>query len=151
MRVLLLPLMSLLLAAPFPRADGQLKQRDKNPLELPPSMEDEDEDRMAATRYVFNPIQARKELKIGKHYGRKGNQRAAAARYLEATLWDPGFTEAYWHLGRAREKLKQHQEALDAYRKFLALEPDGKKSKDARKKTAKLEKKVAEIPVANPE
>ena len=108
-------------------------------------MKDEDEDVAETPVYVFNPIQAKRELKVGSFYAKKGNHRAAAARYLEATRWNPNFAEAYWRLGRTREKLGQHQEALDAYRRYLKLEPNGKKSREAGAKISPLENAVAAL------
>ena len=121
---------------------AQLKERDEKPPELPAHMEDEDEDVLKHAEYAFNPIQAQKEVTIGDFYSRKGSHRAAAGRYLEATKWDPGYSEAFWKLGQAREKLKESSEALEAYQKYIEIEPGGKQSKEARKKIAELEKKV---------
>jgi tetratricopeptide (TPR) repeat protein len=121
---------------------GQLREREEKTPDLPPHMEDEDEDVLKHAEYAFNPIQAQKELTIGDFYSRKGSHRAAAGRYLEATKWDPNFGEAFWKLAQAREKLKESAEALGAYQKYVEIEPDGKQSKEARKKITELEKKV---------
>ena len=119
MRVwLAIGLLGSLLASVAPVASAQLKDREKNALELPPNMKDEDEDVAEETTYVFNPIQAKREMKVGRFYEKKGNHRAAAGRYLEATRWNPSFAAAYWRLGRAREKMSQGQQALDAYLKY---------------------------------
>ena len=136
-------LMGLLLASLAPFAPAQLKDRSEKAIELPANMRDEDEDVVQEPTYVFNPIQAKREVKVGKFYEKKGNHRAAAARYLEATRWNPSFVEAYWRLGRAREKMAQSQEALDAYRAYLKLDPNGDKSKEVRKNVSLLEKAVA--------
>ncbi len=126
---------------------AQLEQR-KEPPQQPAVMRDEDEDVLPQTEYAFNPIQAQKDLKIGDFYWKKGNHRAAAARYLEATRWDPGFADAYWRLGEAREKLNQPAEALDAYRKYLDVEGDGKKAGEAKKRIGELEKLKEKLPLA---
>lgn len=125
---------------------AQLKDRNEAPLELPANMRDEDEDVVNETNYAFNPIQAKKEFKVGNFYARKGNHRAAAGRYLEATRWDPGYAEAFWKLGDAREELGQHQHALDAYRRYIKLEPDSKQAKDIGGRLAELEKQAKAIP-----
>ena len=138
-----LVLVGSLLAPVASGAPAQLKDRTEKAIELPANMKDEDEDVVQETTYVFNPIQAKREVKVGKFYSKKGNHRAAAARYLEATRWNPSFVEAYWRLGRSREKLAQHQEALDAYRKYLKLDPGGKRSKEVRVKITSLERVVA--------
>jgi tetratricopeptide (TPR) repeat protein len=111
-------------------------------------MRDEDEDVLPQTEYAFNPIQAEKDLKIGDFYWKKGNHRAAAARYLEATRWNPGFADAYWRLGEAREKLNQPAEALNAYRKYLDVEGGGKKAGEAKKRIGELEKLKEKLPLA---
>jgi tetratricopeptide (TPR) repeat protein len=128
-------------------AAAQLQERPEAPPQ-PPVMRDEDEDILPQTEYAFNPVQAKKDLKIGDFYWKKGNHRAAAARYLEATRWNPGFGDAYWKLAEAREKLKQPAEALDAYRKYLDAEPDGRKAGEAKKRIAELEQAREKLPLA---
>jgi tetratricopeptide (TPR) repeat protein len=128
-------------------AQAQLEPRKEPPPQAPP-MRDEDEDVLPQTEYAFNPIQAKKDLKIGDFYWKKGNHRAAAARYLEATRWDPTSGDAYWKLGEAREKLKQPAEALDAYRKFLEVEGESNKADEAKKRIGELEKQKEKLPLA---
>ena len=131
--------------APF-LVQGQLKERKQAPLELPENMRDEDEEIISEPTYAFNPIQAKKEVKVGNFYARKGSLRAAAARYLEATRWNPSYAEAFRKLGRAREELGQHQQALDAYQRFLKLEADGKRAREIRSRLAELQKRAKEAP-----
>ena len=120
---------------------GQLKEREEPvaPRSATGGLVDEDEDIVQDTTYAFNPIQARKELKIGEFYSKKSNYRAASARFLEATKWDPTYAEAYWRLGNSREELRQYNLAIEAYRKYIQLEPDGKESKNAAKRVSRLE------------
>ncbi len=110
---------------------------------------EEDEDLSAKTEYVFNPIQANKEMKVGDFYWKRGSFRAAAGRYEEATKWNPGFAEAFWKLGLAKEKLVEEEtleekkkiereEAAAAFAKYLEIESDGKRAKDAKQKIAEL-------------
>ena len=132
-------------------ADAQLKER---PDAAPPAADDtaglvdEDEDLLPTTSYAFNPIQAQKDLKIGDFYAKKGNDRAAAARYLEATKWNPQYAEAYWKLAEARDDLRQSPQALDAYRAYLALEPNGKQAKQAQLRVAQLMEALKSPPLA---
>lgn len=123
-------------------AQAQLLEREKTSSETDLPLVDEDEDLLPQTRYVFNPIQAKKNMKIGNFYARKGNNRAAAARYLEATRWDPGYTEAYWHLGRSREKLKQPSDAVEAYQEFLRLAPNHKRANKVRQRIPALQHQI---------
>lgn len=111
---------------------------------------EEDESLTRKTEYSFNPLQAAQEFKVGEFYRKKGNHKAAAGRYLEATKWNPGLAEAYLKLGEAREKLAKAEQqdvekqlaleaACEAYKKYLELIPDGGKAKSVRKRVAKLE------------
>jgi tetratricopeptide (TPR) repeat protein len=128
-----------LLIAALPCA-AQLRERQEAPVELPANMQDEDEGVPKQTEYAFNPIQARKEFTIGDFYARRGNHRGAAGRSLEATRWDPNYAEAFWKLGRSRQELDEPEEAAKAYQRYLELDPQGKQSKDARKRLAEMEK-----------
>ena len=142
-------LLGLALAVGLGFAQGQLREREETPPQAEVPLVDEDEDLLPQTRYAFNPIQARKDLKIGNFYARKGNHRAAAGRYLEAAKWNPSYAEAYWRLGRSREKLKQPSDALEAYRRFLQLAPDDKRAKAVKGKIPLLERQVKAEPPAS--
>lgn len=98
--------------------------------------------------YAFNPVQAKNELKVGNYYAKKGSYRAAAGRYVEATRWDPGFGEAWRRLGMAREKLDQPAEAIAAYSRYLAIEPDGPKARGIRRSLGALRKAMEELPIS---
>lgn len=127
---------------------GQLKEREEK-TDPNAALVEEDEDIVAPTEYVFNPIQAKRDLKVGDFYAKKGSHRAAVGRYLEATKWNPAFAEAYWKLARTREKLDQPVLALDAYRKYIELEPDSKQARQARKKVAEIEAQQEKLPLAH--
>ena len=99
---------------------------------------EEDESVAVAREYTFNPLQAEKELNVGKFYYKKGSFRAAQQRFKEATLWNGGFAEAYFRLGEASEKLKDYKTARSAYTKYAELEGDAKKVKEARERLSKL-------------
>lgn len=147
MRLELLVAMLLIAGA----AHAQLKERPDSA--APAAKEtggliDEDEDLLPSTTYAFNPIQAKKDLEIGDFYAKKGNDRAAAARYLEATKWNPQYAEAYWKLAGARDELGQDPQALDAYRSYLALEPKGKQAKQAQLRVAQLVEALKSPPLA---
>jgi len=129
---------------------AQLKERKQVPAAASDTggLVDEDEDLLPQTEYVFNPIQAKKDVKIGDFYAKKGNHRAAVARYLEATKWNPQYAEAYWKVAESREKLEQPAQALEAYRKYLQVDADGKKAGEARDRVAELEKQFEKLPMA---
>ena len=113
-----------------------------------PELVDEDEDFAPRQVYAFNPVQARKELKVGNYYAKKGSHRAAARRYLEATRWDSNLAEAYWRLGQARERLDEADEATAAYARFLALEPDGSRARQIRRRLERLKRDADRLPLA---
>lgn len=94
----------------------------------------EEDESIAPKEYSFNPLQATKEITIGNYYFKKKNYRAAAKRFTEATHWNPGFADAYLHLGEAYEKLKDQANARVAYAKYVELAPDAKNVESIRKK-----------------
>ncbi len=120
-------------------APGQLQKTRPQPAtsdkeEVPP----EEDSSLATTTYSFNPLQSKKDVMAGKFYARRGNYRAAARRYLDATKWDDGNSEAWLLLGEANEKLKDKDAARGAYKKYLQLASDAKNAAEIRKKLAKL-------------
>ena len=141
----------LVLALAVISVSGQeLKTRPQANPQQPGVMVDEDEDLLPQTSYAFNPVQAKKELKIGAFYQKKGNERAAAARYLEATRWNPSFADAYWRLAEIRDELEQHNEALDAYRRFAQLEPEDSRTEKARRRIEEIEASLVKEATAEP-
>lgn len=121
-------------------AAGQLKP----PQQPPPGQEEqappEEDETDKPKEYSFNPLQAEKEVRIGNFYFHKGKYQAAAQRYREATRWNANLAEAYFRLGEAEEKKKDWKAAREAYRKFVELAADDKRSAEVRKKIAKLSK-----------
>jgi len=98
----------------------------------------EEDASLGTTKYSFNPLQSTKDVAAGKFYARKGNYRAAAGRYREATRWDDSNSEAWLLLGEANERLKDKNAARDAYKKYLELAANAKNAADIRAKLAKL-------------
>lgn len=112
------------------------QQPDKPPVvEIEPPEEDE---ASKPKEYAFNPLQAEKELRIGNFYWKKKSYRAAAMRYEEATKWNPGYADAWFKLGEAREKMNQSAEARAAYEQFLDLAEDDKRAAEVKKRMSKL-------------
>jgi tetratricopeptide (TPR) repeat protein len=110
-------------------------QAPQQPKEQEPPEEDEIQ---KPKEYVFNPLQAQKEITAGNYYIKyKSNYRAAAARYREATRWDPGSAEAFYKLGEASEKLHDYTTALEAYTKYLELDKNAKNAEALRKRIQK--------------
>lgn len=115
------------------------------PAPAPPresELKEEDESLTTPAEYVFNPIQALEEIKVGDFYWKKGSHKAAALRYQEATRWNPGLGAAWLKLGEAREKLKDIDAAREAYAKYLEVEPEGKKVAGIRRKVERWKPKT---------
>lgn len=105
----------------------------------PEEQEPPEEDASLKPReYTFNPLQAQKDLRVGVYYFHKGNFKAAAGRFKEASKWDPNLAEAWLRLGEAQEKLHDKKAAKDAYKKFVEMDPDSKDAAAAKKKISSL-------------
>jgi Flp pilus assembly protein TadD len=102
--------------------------------DLPP-----DEDAVTAkTEYTFNPVKSKKAAAAGDFYLHKGNFKAAAERYREATGWNEGNTDAWMKLGEAEEKRGQKKAAKSAYEKYLQLAGNTKSAMEIKKRLEKL-------------
>lgn len=99
-----------------------------------PEPPEEDATLIEAKEYVFNPLQAEKEVRTGDFYAKKGNHKAASLRYREATKWNPGAAEAWLRLGESLEKRKDTKGAKEAYAKYLELAPEAKNAAAIKKK-----------------
>lgn len=88
--------------------------------------------------YVFNPLQASAEVKVGKFYMKRNSFKAAAGRFEEALAWNPQDVEACTLLGEAREKLKDFKAARAVYEKCLGMEPDARTAEDLKRRLKKL-------------
>jgi len=97
----------------------------------------EEDESLIPKVYVLNPLEGSRNITAGNFYFKKGNYRAAARRYLEATRWDPGSSEAFLKLAETDEKVRDLAGARDAYTKYLALVPDAKNADSIKKKIAK--------------
>jgi tetratricopeptide (TPR) repeat protein len=111
---------------------GQLKPR-QQPQQKEQEPPEEDES-VAPKEYAFNPLQATKEVEIGRYYFKKKNYRAAAKRFTEATKWNPTFADAFLLLGETDEKLRDKAGAQQAFGKYLELQPDAKNAAEIKKK-----------------
>ncbi|MDZ7637495.1 MAG: hypothetical protein U5J83_04495 [Bryobacterales bacterium] len=107
----------------------------------PPLPPEEDQTFAAPREYSFNPLQAKKELTIGKFYFKKGSFKAAALRAQEAIKWDDSLLDAYLMLGESRERLRDTDGARQAYSQFLEIAGDNvKERKEIEKRLQKLVK-----------
>jgi tetratricopeptide (TPR) repeat protein len=109
----------------------------KEEVQLPP---EEDQAATKPKEYKFNPLQSNKEMGPGEYYFKKGDYRAAAGRFREATKWNDSNAQAWLRLGDAEERLKEPKEAREAYTKYLQLAPDAKNAAEIRRKLEQLKK-----------
>jgi tetratricopeptide (TPR) repeat protein len=118
---------------PAPAAD-QADDQKIDPGQLPP-----DEDKASVKeQYAFNPVQSTKDVTVGEEYFKKGNFRAAAARFLDATKWNDGNAQAWLRLGDAQAKMNDSKAAREAWEKYLQLAPEAKNAAEVKKKLEKL-------------
>jgi tetratricopeptide (TPR) repeat protein len=94
----------------------------------------EEDESLKPRVYEFNPLEAQKDVRTGDYYFKKGNFKAAAKRFEEATKYDPGCADAYLRLGDAMERLHDKKGAKAAYQKYIELKPDSKGAGSLRKK-----------------
>src|SRR5262245_49964460 len=116
------------------------KKETKQPLQQQEQAPPEEDEALAPKEYSFNPLQAAKELRVGNYYFKKGNYRAAAQRFSEATKWNGTLAEAFLRLGEAKEKQHDKKAAAEAYAKYLEIAPDAKDAAEVRKRLDKLRK-----------
>lgn len=106
-----------------------------DPSQLPP---DEDKASQKDAPIVFNPVTSKHDVVVGDEYFKKGNFRAAAARYRDATKSNDGNAEAWLRLGDAEDRMHDAKAAREAWEKYLQLAPEDKRAEEVKKKLAKL-------------
>jgi tetratricopeptide (TPR) repeat protein len=79
------------------------------------------------------------DLDIAKFYEQSGDLNAAYLRASDAVKILPSDSEAHFVLGHLAQKLNKREEAIAEYNRYLQMEPDGVKIKQARKALAQLQ------------
>lgn len=102
-------------------------------MEEPP----EEDESLIPEKFVLNPLESERNVRVGNYYWHKGKFRAAVGRYERATRYNPSSVEAFYKLGEAQEKLKNVDAARSAFQKVIQLAPDSKMARDAKKKLTK--------------
>ena len=97
------------------------------------SLPEEDES-VAPEKFVLNPLESDRNIRVGNYYWHKGKFRAALGRYERATKYNPSSAEAFFKVAEAEDKLKNTDAAKIAYQKVVALAPDSKLAHEAKKK-----------------
>jgi tetratricopeptide (TPR) repeat protein len=113
---------------PVPQNSSQTTQ---TPDEENPPEEDES---IAPEKFVLNPLESERNVRVGNYYWHRGKYRAAASRYERATKYNPSSPEAFYKLGEAQEKLKNKDAARIAFQKVMQIAPDSKLANEAKKK-----------------
>jgi len=96
----------------------------------------EEDESLAPEKFVLNPLESERNIKVGNFYFNKKNYRGALGRYERATKFNPSSPEAFFKVGEAEEKLKNKDAARLAFQKVLNLAPDSKLGHEAKKKLA---------------
>ena len=122
-------LLFLLLLQGKPAQDPPKKKPEVAPkmVLVEPGEQKADPDDEGPLEHDLNPERAKKEMKVGNFYLRKGKYTAAVARFREALKWHPRLAAAYFKLGRAYEKRGELRNALGAIRSIWNWNPRGRK------------------------
>ena len=96
----------------------------------------EEDDTVAPEKFVLNPLESDRNIRIGNFYWHKGKYRAALRRYEWATKYNPSSAQAFFKVGEAETKLKNADAAKFAFKKVVDLAPDSKLAHEAKKKLA---------------
>ena len=83
-------------------------------------------------------MQSKKSIEVGEYYFHKGDYKAAAMRFRDATQWNQGNADAWLRLGDAEDKRGQPKAARAAYEKYLQLASNSKSATEVRKKLERL-------------
>ena len=112
----------------------------QTPAQRPPDTQLPPEEDAVETpkEYVFNPVQSKREVEVGLQYFHKGNFKAAANRFSEATKWNDGNAEAWLRLAEAEEKKKNLKGEREALERYLQVAPEAKNAAEIKRKLARL-------------
>jgi tetratricopeptide (TPR) repeat protein len=105
-----------------------------------PSKSPEDLTNMTGVQemHPWNPYRAVKDDEVGDYYFKRGNYKAALARYQDALIYKDNDAVANFRMAQCYEKLDQPAEAIPHYKEYLKILPEGPFSKQAKKALEKL-------------
>ena len=89
----------------------------------------------------WNPMKAMKDIEVGDYYYKQENYHAAISRYREALEFKPHDAEATFRLAEALNKTGDTAGALENYRDYLKILPNGPYAKKAHEALDKLKAK----------
>ncbi len=88
--------------------------------------------------HTFDPHRAAKDIEVGDFYFKKKNYGAALERYREALFYKPNDALANFRMAQALDKLARLDEAVEHYREYLKIMPNGPQAEEAKKALEKL-------------
>lgn len=92
---------------------------------------------------TWDPHKAAKDVEVGDFYFKRGNYRAAEARYRDALLYKDNDAIATIKLAECLEKLGVLDDARSEYESYLKILPHGPQAEQARKGIARLNAQAA--------
>jgi Tfp pilus assembly protein PilF len=95
-----------------------------------------------ASKSVWDPLRAEKDIEVGRYYMKKGNYDAAMDRFRDATEARPGYALPYRLLAEAQEKKGLQREAVQSYKTYLKLYPHAEDAGKVRQQIHKLEQEL---------
>jgi outer membrane protein assembly factor BamD (BamD/ComL family) len=98
----------------------------------------EEDESVAPKKYVLNPLEAERNVKVGDFYWNKKDYVGALSRYRDATHYNPSSAEAFFKVAEAEEKLHNPVAAKAAFQKVINLAPDSKFAAAAKKKLGNI-------------
>ncbi len=87
----------------------------------------------------WNPHEADKDVEVGTFYFKRGNLKAAEARFRDALTWQDNHAEAMYRLGVTLQKEGRPVEARMYYEQYLKILPKGEFAEDSRKEIEKMD------------
>jgi tetratricopeptide (TPR) repeat protein len=121
-------------------APDQQKQQQAAPPQDDEQNPPEEDESVAPEKFVLNPLESDRNVRVGNFYMRQGSRgyRAALARYERATKFNPSNAEAFFKVGEVEEKLKDPDKAKAAFQRVIQVAPDSKFAREAKKKLANV-------------
>jgi TolA-binding protein len=98
----------------------------------------------------YDPHAAEKDVEVGEYYLKRGNLKAALARFRSALHNKPNDALATFRLAQALEKAAQFDEAREHYERYLQILPKGEFAADCAAALQRLPAPAAESAEAAP-
>lgn len=79
------------------------------------------------------------DLTVARFYMGDDNLQGAYLRAKDAVKIQPEYSAAHFTLAQVAQKMKKKDEAIAEFKAYLTLDPDGEKSKEARRALNELQ------------